>query len=201
MEKSEDEELKNFDLKLIQSDDPTIEARRLSFWISTINKFADQLRSLSLYLDTSKNSNYFNHSSHRNSFFEQNHQNRQGGQNLKVRCLACPNFHVNKNGRSSNYSGYCTFFLDQNLAKQREILKTSKICRICLNPRNPCMENKDDPMSPCKNQLKFNIRCKSCDEKPHHIVMCPKSPANQFYQQGEAQTEKEEGGETEEEET
>ena len=61
MAKSEDEELKSFDLKIIQSNGPAIEARRLSFWISTINKLADQLRSLSLYEDTSKNPNYLNH--------------------------------------------------------------------------------------------------------------------------------------------
>ena len=42
--KSEDEELKSFDIKILQSNDPAIEARRLSFWISTVSKFGDQMR-------------------------------------------------------------------------------------------------------------------------------------------------------------
>ena len=49
--KSEYEELKSFDIKILQSNDPAIAARRLSFWISTVSKLADQLRSLSLYED------------------------------------------------------------------------------------------------------------------------------------------------------
>ena len=93
LEKSEEEELKSFDIKILQSNDPAIETRRLSFWISTVAKFANQLRSLSLY-DTS-NQNQFNQP--RNSFFEQNHQNP------KVRCFACNNFHVNKRGKPSQY--------------------------------------------------------------------------------------------------
>ena len=36
---------------------------------------------------------------------------------LKVICLACLNYHVDKSGKSTNYLGYCTFFLDQDLSK------------------------------------------------------------------------------------
>ena len=64
-EKSEQEELQSFSLKMDSAASPETEQKRLEFWIACVKKFGDQLRSLSLY-DEKKN----NFNSQKNSFFE-----------------------------------------------------------------------------------------------------------------------------------
>ena len=146
---------------------PEIEHKRLEFWIACVKKFGDQLRLLSLYSDEKKN----NFNSQKNSFFETPHQNRQGGANLKLRCFTCSNFHMTKNGKPSQYLALCPFFKDQALHKQKELLKSFKMCSICLNPRSVCRDQ-NDKSSPCQLQVKFNLKCR-CGDTTHHSVMCP----------------------------
>ena len=138
LEKSEDKELQTFSLKLESAANPEDETKRLEFWISCVKKFSEQLRAISLYSDEKKN----NSSSHKNSFFESPHtpphQNRQGGANLKLRCFTCPNFHMTQRGRPSQYLALCPSFRDQALHKQKELLKTHKMCQICLGPKSSC---------------------------------------------------------------
>ena len=133
-------------LKLMNTSDPGTETKRLEFWLLSIKKFSDQLRSLSFYEE--KNQNNFHSQNSRNSFFQNSHHNRQGGSNLKLKCLICSNYHVSKKGTPSQYLALCSFFRDQNLAKQKELLKSSKTCHICLNPKSQCRENSNENNSP-----------------------------------------------------
>ena len=36
--------------------------------------------------------------------------------------------------------------------------------------------NKYDPRSPCKIQMKWDIRCKNCDDKLHHLCVLTLNP-------------------------
>ena len=102
-EKSEQEELQSFSQKMDSTTNPETETKRLEFWILSVRKFGEQLRSLSIYEE--KNANFH---PQKNSFFESPHHNRQGGANLKLRCMVCPNHHVSKNGTPSQS---CILFL------------------------------------------------------------------------------------------
>ena len=156
---------------------PETEHKRLEFWIACVKKFGDQLRSLSLY-DEKKN----NFNSQKNSFFETPYQNRQGGANLKLRCFTCSNHHMTKNGTPSQYLALCSYFRDQNLHKQKELLKFFKMCAICLNPKSKCRKDPRDKSSPCQLQVKFNLKCK-CGDTTHHSLMCPHPKSeNSYYQ-------------------
>ena len=119
LEKSEQQELQTFSLKLESAANPEDEQKRLEFWIACVKKFEEQLRAISLYSDEKKN----NSNSHKNSFFENPnphpHQNRQGGANLKLRCFTCSNFHMSKAGKPSQYLALCPSFKDQALHKQK----------------------------------------------------------------------------------
>ena len=176
-EKSEQEELQSFSLKMDSAANPETEHKRLEFWIACVKKFGDQLRSLSLYADKKNNFN-----SQKNSFFETPHQNRQGGANLKLRCFTCSNHHMTKNGTPSQYLASCLYFKDQNLHKQKELLKNFKMCAICLNPKSKCRKDPSDKSSPCQLQVKFNLKCK-CGDTTHHSLMCPHPKSeNSYYQ-------------------
>ena len=179
LEKSEQEELQNFSLKMESAANPEDEQKRLEFWIACVKKFGEQLRALSLYSDEKKS----NFNSQKNSFFETPHQNRQGGANLKLHCFTCSNHHMTKNGTPSQYLALCSYFRDQNLQKQKELVKTFKICASCLNPKSKCRKDPSDKNSPCQLQLKFDLKCK-CGDKLHHYVMCPNPKSeNSYYQQ------------------
>ena len=157
---------------------PETEAKRLEFWILSVRKFGQQLRSLSLYEE--KNTNFH---PQKNSFFQSPHHNRQGGANLKLKCMVCPNHHVSKNGTPSQYLAYCSYFRDENLQKQKELLKNSKVCASCLNPKTKCRKDPSDKNSPCQLQLKFDLKCK-CGDKSHHYIMCPHPRSeNSYYQE------------------
>ena len=99
------------------------------------------------------------------------HQAKQGGANLKIRCLACPNFHMSKQGKPTQYLGICDFFKNQSLSKQKEIIKTHKVCHICLSPKTSCRKEPD--LSICNKQAYFNLKCRQCGELKHHTAMCP----------------------------
>ena len=142
--------------------------KRLDFWLSCVKKFSEQMRQISLYSDEKK-------SNSKNTFFEspqpRPHQNRQGGANLKVRCVTCPNFHMSKQGRPSQYLGLCDVFKNQSLSKQKELLKTHKMCHICLSPKSSCRKESDP--SVCQKQVHYNFKCKQCGDLKRQTVMCP----------------------------
>ena len=127
LEKSEATELLTFSLKLESAANPENEKKRLDFWLSCVKKFSEQMRQISLYSDEKK-------SNSKNSFFESPqphpHQNRQRGASLKVSCVTCPTFHMSKKGRPSQYLGLYDVFKNQSLAKQKDLLKTHKMCQI-----------------------------------------------------------------------
>ena len=123
-----------------------------------------------------------NSNSHKNSFFENPnphpHQNRQGGANLKLRCFTCSNFHMSKAGKPSQYLALCPSFKDQALHKQKDLLKTHKMCHICLNPRSSCRDESDKSL--CQLQVKYNLKCR-CGDPTHHTIMCPQQTTS-YYQ-------------------
>ena len=100
-------------------------------------------------------------------------QTSRGGANLKVRCVSCPNFHMSKQGSPSQYLGLCDFFKNQSLSKQKELLKTHKMCHICLSPKSSCRKESDP--SVCQRQVHYNFKCRQCGDLQHHTVMCPQS--------------------------
>ena len=112
-------------------------------------------------------------------FLEPPHQNRQGGANLKLRCFTCGNHHMTNKGTPSQYLALCPYFRDQNLYKQKELLKTHKICAICLNPKSKCQSDKS---SSCQLQVKYNLKCK-CGDTTHHSIMCPHPRSDNSYYQ------------------
>ena len=185
LEKSEDTELQTFSLKLESAANPVNEQKRLEFWISCVKKFSEQLRQISLYSDEKK-------SNSKNSFFESPqphpHQNRQGGASLKLKCFTCPNFHLSKRGRPSQYLGLCDVFKNQSLHKQKDLLKTHKMCQICLGPRSSCRNESDT--SVCQKQVIFNMKCQQCGDPKHHAIMCPQKTS---YYQSEFQSDSQRG--------
>ena len=79
--------------------------------------------------------------------------------------------------------GLCDFFKNQSLSKQKEILKTHKVCYICLSPKSSCRKESDPSI--CLNQVHYNFKCRQCGDLKHHTVMCPQ---NASYYQSEYQT-------------
>ena len=176
LEKVEDTELQSFSLKLESASNPENEKKRLEFWIITIKKFSEQLRQLSLYSDEKK--------SHKpkNSFFESNqphpHQNRQSRARPKLKCFACPNFHLSKKGRPSQYLGLCDVFKSQSLQHQKDLLKTHNCCQICLGPKSLCRNETEQ--SVCQKQIAFDMKCYSCGDPKHHGLMCPQNVPSEY---------------------
>ena len=114
-EKSETTEMATFSAKLKSAASPANEEKRLNFWLSSVRKLSQQMRQLSLYTEDKK-------SNAKPSFYEnpqRNTQNKQGGASLKIRCLVCPNQHMSKQGKPTQYLGICDFFKNQSLSKQQ----------------------------------------------------------------------------------
>ena len=85
------------------------------------------MRQISLYSDEKK-------SNSKNTFFESRpHQNRQGGANLKVRCVTCPNFHMSKQGRKANTWAYVMFLRINPYPSRKNSSKHIKcVIFVCL---------------------------------------------------------------------
>ena len=97
---------------------------------------------------------------------------------MKLRCFTCSNHHMTKKGTPSQYLALCPYFRDQNLHKQKELLKTHKMCAICLNPKSKC----SDKSPSCQLQVKYNLKCK-CGDTTHHSLMCPHPKSDSSYYQ------------------
>ena len=55
IEKSESTEMATFSAKLESAASPVNEEKRLNFWLSSVKKFSQQMRQLSLYTEDKKN--------------------------------------------------------------------------------------------------------------------------------------------------
>ena len=56
LEKNESTELETFSAKLESAANPENKAKRLNFWLSSVKKFSEQMRQVSLYNEDKKNS-------------------------------------------------------------------------------------------------------------------------------------------------
>merc|ERR1712208_235745 len=84
---------------------------------------------------------------------------------------------------TSQYLALCSFFKDQNIQKQKELLKSNKTFAICLNPKTKCRKDPSDTNSPCQFHLNWELKC-SCGDKFHHHIMCPHPKSeNSYYQE------------------
>merc|ERR1712215_399913 len=115
---------------------------------------------------------------------------QQGGHSLKLSCLVCPNKHMTLKGRPTQYLGACQFFQDQNNFKKKELMKSHKVCFICLNPLSTCRKP-DDPKVCCK-QSAWSLKCKHCTSTSHHSLICQNKPHQSY--QNETQNSNHRGG-------
>ena len=81
-------------------------------------------------------------------------------------------------GRPTQYLGHCQYFKDQNLAKQKELLKSHKICYQCLAPMKDCRKPED--LKICSKQIAWNLKCKHCNDTRHHSLICPSKPSQTY---------------------
>ena len=83
---------------------------------------------------------------------------------------------MSKQGNPTQYLGICDFFKNQSLSKQKEILKTHKVCHICLSPKASCRKEPD--LSICNKQVYFNLKCRQCGDLKNHTAMCPQKTSS-----------------------
>ena len=81
-------------------------------------------------------------------------------------------------GRPTQYLGHCEYFKNQNLAKQQELLKSAKICYVCLAPMKDCRKPED--LKTCSKQTAWNLKCRHCNDLRHHSLICPSKPSQTY---------------------
>ena len=84
---------------------------------------------------------------------------------MKVSCVICPNKQMSAKGKPTQYLGHCEYFKNQSLIKQKELLKSNKICFVCLAPMKDC--RKDPDFKTCSKQTAWNLKCRHCGDLRH----------------------------------
>merc|ERR1711888_573541 len=81
-------------------------------------------------------------------------------------------------GRPTKYLEQCEYFKNQSLARQKELLKSNKICYVCLAPMKDCRKPED--LKTCSKQTSWNLKCRHCNDLRHHSLICPSKPSQTY---------------------